>query len=357
MKKTDVNDYFTGGEPRFDTDTSINVALSWYANQMEPKDSKKFTLDHVKKHDYSKEIVNSISTAPENMFLNLGFVCRILENGANLPEKNHIWIDTRINQIVQAVKEPVVSEFAKKQEFNIHDRIYEQSSSLISGIEDEIDKFIKTKVINFNVYEFLTKNEAKNLHAKHVVNHFTPFLNEINIVLEKSDEQLNEAYASYTKKQVVTLQLFLQSIIDDCNKIINNAKITRKPRKQKKVSLTKLISKLKYKKDDNELKLKSINPLDILTAKQLWVYNTKLRKFGVYVADINTTLTVKGTTILNYDDVLSTQKTLRKPEEQLKSIDTMKKTDTNKFFKEIKSKDAPLSGRINEDIILLKVFK
>lgn len=358
MKKTDVDQYFVGGEPRFDGNISINSALSWYANQMDSKDSKKYTVEHVKHNGYPKESIEAITNAPENLFLNLGFVCRIKKNGANLTEKNEIWINNRIKSIIEQSKSPTISEFAvKKVEISPHDRIFDQSSTFISDIEDHVDGFVKNKKVKFDVYEYLTKKDAKGPHAKHILNHFTPLFNELVEVLAKTDEQLNESYSKYTKNEVKVFHGFVESIITACNHIITNAKITRKPRKTKKVSVTKLVSKLKYKQSDNDLKLTSVNPLDILSAKTLVVYNTKYRTFGMYVAQSGGTLSVKGTTIINFDDILSTQKKLRKPEEQLKGIKDIKKLELNKFYKEIKCKDSTLTGRINEETILLKVFK
>ena len=42
----------------------------------------------------------------------------------------------------------------------------------------------------------------------------------------------------------------------------------------------KQVSKLKFLKKDDNLKLVSINPEDIIDAKELWVYQTKYRKLG-----------------------------------------------------------------------------
>jgi len=90
-------------------------------------------------------------------------------------------------------------------------------------------------------------------------------------------------------------------------------------------------------------------------AKELWIFNTKTRKLGKYVAKEFSELTVKGTSIVNFDEAKSVQKTLRKPEEQLKEFKSAGKVQLRKFLEDIKAVDIKLNGRINEDTILLKV--
>jgi hypothetical protein len=67
-------------------------------------------------------------------------------------------------------------------------------------------------------------------------------------------------------------------------------------------------------------------------------------------------LTVKGSTILGWDPKTSTGKTLRKPEEQLKDFLVGGKVAMRNYHKAIKGKDAKLNGRINKDMVLLKVY-
>ena len=66
-------------------------------------------------------------------------------------------------------------------------------------------------------------------------------------------------------------------------------------------------------------------------------------------------LGIKGTTITGYDANKSVQKTLRKPEEQLKQFLASSKVDLRKFIENIKTTEIKLNGRINAETILLKV--
>ena len=149
--------------------------------------------------------------------------------------------------------------------------------------------------------------------------------------------------------------VFYQEIMSACDMLAQEAKVNRKPRKAKVVSKDKLVAKLKYMKTNEPLKLVSVNPVDIIGAGELWIFNTKTRKLGKYVAAEFNTLNVKGTTITNFDEFKSIQKTIRKPEEKLKEFKAANKVALRKFIDDINATDTRLNGRINEDTILLRV--
>jgi hypothetical protein len=137
--------------------------------------------------------------------------------------------------------------------------------------------------------------------------------------------------------------------------LAQEAKVNKKPRAKKPTDKAKVVAKMKYLKQDETLKLVSINPQDVIGAKELWVYNTKSRKLGRYVVKEFAELGIKGTSIVNYDEIKSVQKTLRKPEEQLKEFKAAGKVQLRKFLDDIKAVDIKLNGRINEEVLLLKV--
>ena len=65
---------------------------------------------------------------------------------------------------------------------------------------------------------------------------------------------------------------------------------------------------------------------------------------------------VKGTTIQDFDEETSVQKTLRKPAEQINNWTGKAKTKFAKAFDEVKTTPTKLTGRINDSTILLQVF-
>ena len=138
---------------------------------------------------------------------------------------------------------------------------------------------------------------------------------------------------------------------------MNESIKSRKPRQRKQKSPEQLVSKLKYLDKFEELKLESVSPKDIIGALQLWVYNTKSRKLGCYNAEDAGGLSVKGSTILNFNESKSTHKKLRKPEVTVPQVLNGGKVYLRNALDEIKAVASPLNGRLNTDTILLRTIK
>ena len=176
--------------------------------------------------------------------------------------------------------------------------------------------------------------------------------------------QLKEGYAHIKKADIKSYRDAISNLRQALDFLIETAKVTRKPRKTKPKSATKLVEKLKYLKVDDKFKLTSVAPETVIGANELWVFNIKTRKIGKYIASNidpkgmgrdGTGLSVKGTTIIGFDTTQSIQKTLRKPEEKLKEFKDAGKVKLRTYLEDINAVDIKLNGRINPDTVLLKV--
>jgi len=243
---------------------------------------------------------------------------------------------------------------------SIQDRVRETAYKMTEEIEDAIDGFQKDPEAfdpkAFKMLNLLKGKEVKAAHARIIKTFYSRDLAELEeLASGKADEQLREGYSHRSKKQIKNLIAFYQEIMMACDMLAQEAKVNRAPRKTKTVPKEKLIAKLKFKKTDEPLKLVSINPVDIIGAGELWIFNIKTRKLGRYVATEFNTLGVKGTTITNFDEFKSIQKTVRKPEEKLKEFKAAGKVQLRKFLDDINATDTKMNGRINEETILLKI--
>lgn len=359
-----IETLFIGDEPTFGnpkTEMGIARSLSWYSNQYGSKESKRFTLEYAKENKYSKQIITKLTALDEAVFKNIGFVCRIVSRGANLGMERIGWVDSKIKELSEYVPDNHVSSITSstnavvKQEKSIQDRVFEQSTIYINEIEGNVDDFIKNRKSEFKCYDWLKANSVKPIYINHIKDHYKPLVEELTDASDKKDEQLIESYSHWSKKELKSFLQFITGIISDCEKYVGSVKTIRKPRKKKAVPLEKKVSAVKYQKESIEYKVASISPTDIIGAKQLWVFNSKTKKLGLYVAQDDSGFGVKGTTITGYDENISVCKTLRKPETVLPTVTKGKKTDLKKVMSNINSKESPLNGRINQDTILLKV--
>jgi hypothetical protein len=203
----------------------------------------------------------------------------------------------------------------------------------------------------------MNKYQGELGEAKLIVNLPTPqSISKIKDEREKDFAlQLREGYGHLTKKDAQAYLSALETLVGACMLVIDSSKATRKPRAKKAPSKEKIVAGLKYKQVDDKYQIASINPLDLLQSTEIWVFNTKTRKLGKYVAAEDASImTVKGSTIIGYDEVKSLQKTLRKPEETLKEFKAAGKIKLRKFLEEINTTETVLSGRISADVVILK---
>jgi hypothetical protein len=237
----------------------------------------------------------------------------------------------------------------------IQDRLNEKTSENIGEIEgvyDDISKGVKT---TFKPYDFLSASNVAQSQLGKYEKLYTDRRTELALAQSKTDAQVTEAYKHYKTADFKRILAWIDDLLAAIEQYRGVKKATKKAAVRKAPSKEKLVAKLKYAKEDKSLKIVSINPADIIGASTLWVYNPKTRKLGKYVTATYQTLGIKGTTITGYDVDKSVAKTLRKPEEQLKEFARAGKIALRTFLKEIKAVEVKLNGRINSEILLLKV--
>jgi len=263
--------------------------------------------------------------------------------------KDDIDEDVVIAEVKTTVVQPSIQERVKEAAY----RMTEEIEDAIEGFQNDPENFDPKA---FKMLNLLKGKEVKAAHARIIKGFYSRQLAELEeLAGGKADEQLKEGYSHRSKKQIRNLITFYQEIASACDMLAQEAKVNRAPRKTKAVSKDKLVAKLKFMKSNEPLKLVSINPVDIIGAGELWIFNTKTRKMGKYIAAEFQTLGVKGTTITGFDEHKSIQKTVRKPEEKLKEFKAANKVALRKFLDDINATDTKMNGRINEETILLKV--
>lgn len=133
--------------------------------------------------------------------------------------------------------------------------------------------------------------------------------------------------------------------------------VVRKPRKKKPVSVDKLVSRLLYQEKDEELGLVSIPKEKVIGAKELWLYNTKYANLTVYRTEAEAGFSVRGTTLLNYDETASISKKIgRRAKEHTGNLLLSTKPQLRKFMDTISATPTKPNGRINENTILLRAL-
>ena len=359
--------------------------------------------------EYSAEDITSAKASP-NTYLSVtaGIYARMMLNG--MPDTNpkhdahwakmpgcsgdtvtpvSVFIHKQIKiSIREGAKVVEVKTAEEKDTRNVHvptiqERIRDQALLQSEGIDEWLDGWFtdrkKFDPKGFDFKKHFQKEGVTQAHARKIKGFFENEISDFKDLermptagqLKKMSEfeqdqwmQLKEGYAHLKKADIKTFVTAIEELLTALEFVVDSAKATRAPRKAKPKSASKLVEKLKYLKTDDKFKIASVQPDQIIGASELWVFNTKTRKLGKYVAEnpdptgqgrSGSGLQVKGTTIIGFKESESIQKTLRKPADQIKEFKKAGKVALRKFLDEIPTTDTKLNGRCNPDTILLKV--
>ena len=385
-----------------------SATREFYYQNFKPADLYQYTWTWMGQNGYTKEQIKQAKAAPGfTLSVTAAITAKMLLCGMPLynPKEDEYWqslpgtmgttqpadafLRKRIEDCIVAGK-VIVEEKAeiaeeKKDVYvpTIQERIRDQAYKQSEKLEEWLDGFISDKK-NFDPkgFDFKTHFREMNVtqaHARKLKTFYEHELDDFKALerfptagqLKKMSEheqdmwaQLKEGYAHLKKADIKMFTTAIEELMTALDFVIDTAKATRAPRKAKPKSASKLVEKLKYLKVDDKFKLASISPDQVIGASELWVFNIKTRKLGKYVAQNidpkgmgrdGTGLSVKGTTIIGYNEAESIQKTLRKPADQIKDFKAAGKVKLRKFLDDIKTTDTKLNGRCNPDTVLLKV--
>ena len=335
----------------------IGTALVWYTDHTDDKKRRKFALEYFAKLGRKQEVL-ALNKASDYDVRQIGIMCRLITTGNILSEQHMALLESLVTILVakhKTVKEITKVVDAPVNTVSIQDRMEEKAHDLAGEIEAAIDDFVLNKSSTFSTKNYLLSNEVSAPVAKRIGELFHGLRAELLEVIAGDDEQLVEGYSNFTKREMKKFLEFVNNIITDCEQQVQTAKASRAPRKRKPQSPTKLVSKMKFLKEFTDLELKSVKPETIIGSTEVWYYNTKYRRVGVYKGEGGNPLSVKGTTIIGFDVKESQQMTLRKPEEFFKGL-ALGKRALNNALKKLTTKPSVPNGRINEECILLGAF-
>jgi hypothetical protein len=369
----DTDTKYLGNEPLFvkqpDADlraSTLTRSFNWYTHFFDRKVAKEqlaLYAEYTERPELGKQIRK---VDDKEVMSTFGWIARLHMRGLNLTEAEKAKLDAELTRLTQTMKKQVPVEIAPEEKPasnrpNVQEIMRERARVAAGDLEGILDEFIisgaKTASINVNTVGTLTEHNVLPQHISLLSEVWRKKLTEFQEILEGTDPQLTEAYAHYTKHQIKAVVKFCESVLAGLDSYINVKKAAKRPRKRKPVSAEKQVSKIKFLKTFDELKLVSVHPSKLIGATEAYCYDTSKRKLWYLVADSHVgSLGVKGSTIQGFDTTKSGMKTVRKPQEVLKKLLTVGKPASRKIFSEINAVHACPNGRSNENLIFLKVY-
>lgn len=354
---------FPETETQDDIDCAIMHALNWLNVVANDQKERTWAVKYLKDNNkFNGTEISKIKVMDKSLFARFGRYCHMLNNG--YPELDWItdYIDAGIQRIQRQLnKKPKPTT---KPTTNVQEKMENKAAEKCGDVLHIIDEFvdsIKTRkksedATYVDVASWINTNNVKGMVASKMIPILEDDKEQYSDAL--TDKELRATYDHFTDSQMKRIVAFYDMFIDGLQEKKTEKK-TRKPRRKKAVSPVKLAAKVKYLQETKDFGgVKSVPPTKIIGASRLVLLNTKTRVYTIFEADDKSGLTVKGTTVYNFDQKKSVSKKIR--EQYIEDLVKVSKNEgiraiRNKY-NSIKSKESVPNGRINGDCIIIRAL-
>ena len=230
------------------------------------------------------------------------------------------------------------------------------NNTIMQELLDLEDKWIDGDDATINIYDRFKYHGLTNTAISHVKPMIEGWLLDYEDAYYKRCEQAVEGY-SHLKKSTLNHRIKVcKAMLEDLERIRSATKATRNVKVKRPKSVDKQVAKVQYKKEDNDFKIVSINPIQIPTKARLYAFNTKSKMIIEYVTESVNGFEISGSTIKNFSKGLSRTICLRKPLDFLPIVLQKTPKQIDAAWQTLKTKTKVPNGRINKDTILLRVL-
>lgn len=336
---------------------SMLNSLNYYSSDVDDKEKQQFAINYW--NSQGKD-TKEIAQLKPFWFSTIGAVAHMV-HVRKLPiedfditrlEAAYIQLQRECKNQDSIEVEPVV---VKESAESIQSKMDSLASKYIGDVEHAFDQFIFNGE-SFDTKRFIQTNNIKGPVAKKIGQWFKAKIPELSDAYTGADPDLLEGYGNIGRRGLKKAVMFVQEIVSTCENMVIIARTTKAPRAKKQQIPSKVVAKMKYLKEYSDLGLKSVHPEKIIGASEIWLYDTAKRRLIKYVVQDGAELSVKGTTIMNFDPAKSGSKIVRKPEVTLKGLDDYSKRPMSNLFNSIKGTTGIVRGRTADSQLILKVF-
>ena len=372
-QRVTLDDKYMGTEPIFASGQTLTAenrgslwtkASHWYNYFYKVKDYVPTVLQYAEDQlGYNKKEVQALKKLKDwELVGQVGKSVKIFYRGFEYNESELSRIEqdykeklAKAKTIVEEIKE---ENSSKPKPPTIQERMRQKMVDTIYGDWDAVvdgwmEGDFKQKIDVYKLFkQYQLKGAVLNMFKDQVMLEYQPVVDAYN----KTCDQAVEAYSHISKANLKKMIAVMDTAFEDLDKLKAAAKAARVPRTKKPKASDVQVKNLKYKVEDIDAKLMSINPVMIPGKEVLFVYNTKTRKLIQYKTNSTKGFEVSGTTIKNICET-SKSATLRKPDQILPLIlnRTIKQID-KQVWDTLTTKVSVPNGRINIDCILLRVL-
>ena len=230
------------------------------------------------------------------------------------------------------------------------------NNTIMQELLDLEDKWIDGDDATINIYDRFKYHGLTNTAISHVKPMIEGWLLDYEDAYHKRCEQAVEGY-SHLKRSTLNHRIKVcKAMLEDLERIRSATKASRNVKVKRPKSVDKQVAKVQYKKEDNDYKIVSINPIQIPTKTRLYAFNTKSKMVIEYVTESVNGFEISGSTIKNFSKGSSRTICLRKPLDFLPIVLQKTPKQIDAAWQTLKTKTKVPNGRINKDTILLRVL-
>ena len=230
------------------------------------------------------------------------------------------------------------------------------NNTIMQELLDLEDKWIDGDDATINIYDRFKYHGLTNTAISHVKPMIEGWLLDYEDAYHKRCEQAVEGY-SHLKRSTLNHRIKVcKAMLEDLERIRSATKASRNIKVKRPKSVDKQVAKVQYKKEDNDYKIVSINPIQIPTKTRLYAFNTKSKMVIEYITESVNGFEISGSTIKNFSKGLSRTICLRKPLDFLPIVLQKTPKQIDAAWQTLKTKTKVPNGRINKDTILLRVL-
>jgi len=332
--------------------SALSRAFNFYNQDKDKKDARLYLKTYIKHKGMAVDI-DGVSDS--NIILTYGWLSRMVLNGNTLLERHIEDLDSYITNL-STTKQVIKVVEDKPSRPSVRDYMQDKIAEVIGDLEGQVDAFLKEDK-EFDLYNYLQANSIPKPYCKDIDAWARKRGMEFTDVYKTMDKDTKDGYSNISRRQQANLVKMFGAFIVDIEKYTQFKKANRKPRVTKAKPPAVQVARIKFKKEDTELGIKSVNPSEMVGASQVWVYNVKYKRLAAYRSDSVQGIQVKGSTLQNYDPDMSECRSIRRPEAFLKVLLDASKVKLRKLLSDLTTKGYDVTGRINDECIIVRVIK
>lgn len=348
--------------------SEYTMALGWYARFTDIKDVEDHVALAMKVKGYNPKQIAAMKRS-NKVSMTMSSISQMIVRECILSDASIAWWTKHIDEAVKIGMGIYEQKAAAGEVVSIRDRTENKALDFIGDIDEIIDQvwMEKLQLDEVKMLDIMNELGLKPAHAKILENFYKD-------KLERMEADWKEYPRDYNKADIKRLDAMYKKVVEGCHtlgtssgsaddiakKVARAAKKTEKEKKNVFKSVkreTAAIVNLKYKPSDNDLGIISVKPSSIVGAQMLIVLNAKYNVLTIYRAATVEGLSVKGTTILNYDEATSESKRAGRAAAIIKQLPEATRAGATKLFQSIKGSPVTLRGRTSEDTLLIKAYK